>query len=140
MPHIQKFPCGATEHYLITYTEKGSDGNVIEEVYKLGYVPEGYYFDIEVIAPLCVQYKFKNDNSDYIYFEQKTIDGTDFIVDNDDGYSQINEITNYEIYFRYANDNYVYVWNNCKYSMFIRSNLELSGSELILIIEGLTVQ
>ena len=83
---------------------------------------------------------FKNDNSDYIYFEQKTIDGTDFIVDNDDGYSQINEITNYEIYFRYANDNYVYVWNNCKYSMFIRSSLELSGSELILIIEGLTVQ
>ena len=84
--------------------------------------------------------QLKNDNNDFIWFEQKIIDKTGFVVDNETGYSQINEIPNYEIYYRYANDNYVYVWNDYKYSMFIRSTSKLSTSELILILQGLTTK
>ena len=124
----------------VTYTEESFNNTVIDEVYELGYLPEGYYTEEEVIAPLCTQYKYVNESGDYIWFEQKIIDGTDFVVDNEDGYSQISEIPNYEIYYRYANNNYVYVWNDYKYSMFIRSNLKLSTSELISILEGLTIR
>ena len=124
----------------LTYSSDDTGVDTIEEVYKLGYLPEGYYLDKEAIAPLLVHYKFKNDNNDFIWFEQKIIDKTDIVVDNEDGYSQINEIPNYEVYYRYANNNYVYVWNDYKYSMFIRSNLKLSTSELISILQGLTIR
>ena len=123
----------------VTYTEDNSNNTVIDGVYELGYLPEGYSLSMKNIRPIGVQYEFKNENGDFIWFEQKLIDGTNFVVDNEDGYSQINEIPNYEIYFRYANENYVYVWNDNKYSMLIRSNLKLSNSELILILQGLTI-
>ena len=129
------------EEFFVKITCSNSeDGKVIEEVYELGYLPEGYTLDIENVRPIRAQYKYTNENGDYIWFEQKCIDGTDFVVDNEDGYSQISEIPNYEIYYRYANNNYVYVWNDYKYSMFIRSNLKLSTSELISILEGLTIR
>lgn len=129
------------EEFFVKITCSNSeDGQVVEEVYQLGYLPEGYTLEKENIYDLCVTYKFTNENGDYIWFEQKLLDGTDFVVDNEDGYSQINEISNYEIYYRYANNNHVYVWNDYKYSMFIRSNLKLSTSELISILEGLTIR
>ena len=124
----------------LTYSEDNNSNNPIEEVYHLGYLPEGYYLSAENIRPIGVQYEFKNKSGDYIWFEQKLIDATDFVVDNKDGYSQINEIPNYEIYYRYANDNYVYVWNDNKHAMFIRSTSKLSTSELILILQGLTIK
>ena len=113
------------EEFFVKITCSNSeDGQVIEEVYQLGYLPEGYSLNDEVITPVRTQYEFTNDKEDYIWFEQKLLEGTDFVVDNEDGYSQINEISNYEIYYRYANNNHVYVWNDYKYSMFIRSNLK----------------
>jgi hypothetical protein len=109
----------------ITYTEKGSDGEIIEEIYELGYLPEGYYLSIENIRPVGAQYEFKNENGDYIWFEQKLIDGTNFVVDNEDGYSHIKEIDTYEVYYRYTDKNHVYVWNDGKYSMKLETSVTL---------------
>ena len=91
----------------ITYTKDNSYNTVIGEVYKLGYLPEGYSLSIENIRPLRVKYEFTNKNGDYIWFEQKTVDGTDFVVDNEDGYSHIKEIDTYEVYYRYTDKNHV---------------------------------
>lgn len=124
----------------LTYNGEGTGLDTIEEVYELSYLPEGYYLEEEVIAPICVQYKFKNENNDRIIFEQKLIDKTDFYVDSESGYTQINSIKNYEVYYRYTDGRHVYIWNDGKYSMFIRSNLELPTSEIVLILEGLTIE
>lgn len=124
----------------ITYTEKDSDGKVIEDVYELGYLPDGYSPKEEVIAPLCTQFKYVNKNGDYIWFEQKIIDGTDFYLDSESGYTQISNIRDYEVYYRYTDQRHVYIWNDGKYSMFIRSNLELSTSEIVLMLEGLILK
>ena len=66
--------------------------NTIEDVYHLEYLPEGYSISIENIRPAGVQYKFINEKGDYIWFEQKTVDGTDYVVDSENGYAQIKEI------------------------------------------------
>ena len=124
----------------ITYTKDNSYNTVIGEVYKLGYLPEGYSLSIENIRPLRVKYEFTNKNGDYIWFEQKTVDGTDFVVDNEDGYSHIKEIDTYEVYYRYTDKNHLYVWSNAKYSMCIKSTTELPNLEIIAIIEGLTIK
>ncbi len=126
------------EEFFVMLSYNGNETDIIEEVYELRYLPEGYSLNVENIRPMGAQYKFINENGDYIWFEQKLIDVTDLFVDNEEGYSRINEISNYEIYYRYANENHVYVWNDAKYSMFIRSNLKLSTHEIILILEGLT--
>ena len=123
----------------LTYSDS-EDGKVIEDVYELEYLPEGYYLSIENIRPVGAQYEFKNENGDYIWFEQKSIDGTDFVVDNEDGYSHIKEIDTYEVYYRYTDKNHLYVWSNAKYSMCIKSTTELPNLEIIAIIEGLTIK
>ncbi len=124
----------------ITYTEKNSDGATIEEIYELSYLPDGYYLEKETITAVRSYHKFKNEKGDYIWFEQKLLDGTDFFVDNEDGYSHINEISNYEIYYRYTNENHVYVWNDGKYSMSIKFSIKLSTEEILLILNGITVK
>lgn len=123
----------------LTYSDS-EDSKVIEDVYELEYLPEGYSLSIENIRPLRVKYEFTNKNGDYIWFEQKTVDGTDFVVDNEDGYSHIKEIDTYEVYYRYTDKNHLYVWSNAKYSMCIKSTTELPNLEIIAIIEGLTIK
>ena len=126
------------EEFFVLLSYDGDEADIIDEVYELGYLPEGYSLKDEKIRPVRVQYDFQNENGDYIWFEQKLLDGTDFVVDNESGYAEINNIEDYEIYYRYTDGRHVYVWNDGKYSMFIRSNLELPTSEIVLIIEGLT--
>ena len=123
----------------LTYSDS-EDGKVIEDVYELEYLPEGYSLSIENIRPIGAQYEFKNENGDYIWFEQKNVDGTDFVVDNEDGYSHIKEIDTYEVYYRYTDKNHLYVWSNAKYSMCIKSTTELPNLEIIAIIEGVTIK
>ena len=122
----------------ITYTEKGSDGATIEEVYKLSYIPEGYSLKDEKIRTVRIQYDFQNENGDYIWFEQKLLDGTDFVVDSDEVYTRINEIEKYEIYYRYTGTKHIYIWNDGKYSMNLSSNVQITNDEVVLILDGIT--
>ena len=124
----------------ITYSDEDAGGAVIEDVYSLSYVPDGYQLEEELITPLCTQYEYKNNNNDYLWFEQKILDGTDFYVDNEKGYVKIDTIQGYEIFYRYYNEKHVYVWNDGEYSLFIQSTIELPDSEIVLIIEGLTTK
>ena len=123
----------------LTYSDS-EDGKVIEDVYELEYLPEGYYLSIENIRPVGAQYEFKNENGDYIWFEQKSIDGTDFYIDSESGYSQISEIQDYEVYYRNVNSTHIYVWNDGKYSMNLRSNKGLSNKEIISILHGILIK
>ena len=124
----------------ITYTEKGADGRVVKEIYELSYLPEGYSLSIENIRPLRVKYEYINKNGDCIWFEQKSIDGTDFYIDSESGYSQISEIQDYEVYYRNVNSTHIYVWNDGKYSMNLRSNKGLSNKEIISILHGILIK
>ncbi|MBQ8879869.1 MAG: DUF4367 domain-containing protein [Clostridia bacterium] len=126
--------------FFIMLSFDGDEAATIDEVYELGYVPEGYQLEKEIINPLSTRYTFKNNKDDYIWFEQRTIDGTNFYVDNEKGYVKIDTIQSYEIFYRYYNEKHVYVWNDGEYSLFIQSTIELPDSEIILIIEGLTTK
>ena len=124
----------------ITYTENGSEGATIEEIYELGYLPEGYSLKDEKIRPLRTQYEYTNKNGDILWFEQQPIDGTDFIVDSESGYAQLNDIKDYEIYYRFTGEKHVYIWNDGKYSMSLSSNIQISTEDIVLIFNGLTLK
>lgn len=125
----------------LTYGDEGAAaGNKIEDVYQLGYVPEGYSLRYERIRLVRVQYEFQNQDGEYIWFDQRPIDTTNYVVDTESGYSKINEIDGYEVYYRYTNGRHVFVWNDGTCSMRLSSSAALSNDEIILILEGITVK
>ena len=130
------------EEFFVKLTYNGDDESAesIKDVYYLSYVPEGYVLKRDTTTKICVQYKYINQNGDFISFEQRAISLSGFYIDIEQGYSQINEIENYEIYYRTANDFHWFVWNNEKYQIQLISSTQLSNDEIIRIIEGITIK
>lgn len=124
----------------ITYKDEPTYGTEIENVYQLSYVPEGYSLKDEKIRPLRIQYEFANDTGDFIWFEQQPMDGTDFYIDSENGYAQLNDIKDFEIYYRYTGEKHVYIWTDGIYSMKLASNIHIYSDEIVLIFKGLTVK
>lgn len=124
----------------VTYRSDDIRGGTVEDVYQLGYLPEGYSLQYKRIRAVRVQYEFQNQDGEYICFEQQLMDSTDYIVDTESGYARISEIENYEIYYRYADEEHVFVWSDDMYSMKLYSSVALSNEEILLILEGMTIQ
>ena len=64
------------------------------------------------------------------------MDTSKFTVDSESGYSQIKEIEEYDVYYRFTDKYYYYIWHNSKYSFKINSTTPLSNEQILLIIEG----
>ena len=122
---------------LLTYESNDKNDTKIEDIYQLSYLPAGYSLEKEILAPVCVQYKFKNENGDYIWFEQKLIDRNDFYVDSENGYTQMKNVNDFDMYYRYTDEKHVYVWNDGKYSLNICSSVYINNDEIIFIVNGL---
>ena len=121
----------------LNYSSDETGFDKIEKVYKLGYLPEGYSLINEKTTTVRIQYKFKNESDDYIWFEQRILEGSDYTVDSEDGASKIVEIEKYNVYYRYAETHHSYIWNDDKYSLSLKSNQLLSNEEIKLIIMGI---
>lgn len=124
----------------LTYESNDEKDEMIEEVYTLGYLPEGYVLEHDIIATTYTKYKFVNQKDDIIYFEQRPLASAGFVVDSESGYSQIKDIEEYEVYYRFTNKYHHYVWCSEKYSMTIKSNTYLTNEEIILLLDGITVK
>ena len=124
----------------LTYDGDNESTENIKDVYCLGYVPEGYVLKRESATDVYIKYKFENQTGDFISFEQHAIPSSNYFIDNEDGYSQINEIENYDVYYRLTNNYHYYVWNDYSYSLRIKSSIQLSNNEIAQIIEGITIK
>ena len=124
----------------LTYESNDENDDMIEDVYTLGYLPEGYTLAKEIKTSMFIQNKFVNQNNDVILFEQRAITSSDFYIDIEQGYSMITEIESIDVYHRYTEKNHHYAWNDGKYSIKIKSSTNLSVDEIILLIEGITTK
>lgn len=121
----------------LTYSGDGTGSDTIEEVYELTYLPEGYILDTKNISYTATKFEYINSTGNYIYFEQHTIDGSEFAVDSESGYSQIKEIEEYDVYYRKNSEQHFYVWNENKYSFCLISDFKISDDVLVEIINGI---
>ena len=124
----------------LTYESNEESQQILEEVYCLGYVPKGYDLKKEEITKMFVRYEFKNESGETLFFEQRTLTLSNYVVDSEGGYSQIQDIKKYEVYYRPENLYHCYIWNDGKYSMKLTSNEDLSKEEIILLLDGITVK
>ena len=124
----------------LTYSGDGMGSDTIEEVYELTYLPEGYKLEKENIYDLCVTYTFADKNNNVIVFEQRVLDKSEFNVDSESGYSEIKEIEEYDVYYRFTAKYHHCIWNDGKYTMSIKSKTELSTEQIIQIIDGIKVR
>lgn len=124
----------------LTYEANDDSDGIIEEIYTLGYIPEGYVFEKEDISNTLVRYQWINSSGDKLYFEQRTLTRSNFVVDSESGYSQIKDIEEYDVYYRFTNRYHHYIWNIENYSMTIKSKTPLPNEEIVFIIDGITVK
>ena len=124
----------------LTYEGDEESNETLKDVYYLSYVPEGYIINKETATNMRVKYEYVNESGEIICFEQRAIISSDFVVDSESGYSKIQEIEKYEVYYRFTDKYHIYIWNNEKYSMSIKSSTYLSNEEIILLIDGITTK
>ena len=124
----------------VTYDGAEESNKTIKDVCVLGYVPDGYVLEKEKKEKTFIQYKFVNEVGETLFFEQHNLTYISYYIDSESGYSQIKEIEDYEVYYRFTGTNHVYIWVVENYSVKIRSSVELSRDELVLIIDKIEIK
>ena len=124
----------------LTYEGNEESNKNIDEVYVLGYVPEGYVLENEFLSTTYVKYKFMTSEGDVLYFEQRALTNSEYYIDSESGYSKIEEIEEFDVYYRFTGKNHLYVFNNEKYSLNIKSSTKVSNEDIILMLDGLATK
>jgi len=127
------------EKYIhITYNDdENLLGSELSEAYVLTYIPDGYELIEESKTPIRTYYKWENGDNNRIIFRQVTLDGATFLLDVEQGYTELLNYDNYVIYFRKLEASYHYIWNDGKYFVSIDSSVDLGTNELFAIIDGI---
>lgn len=124
----------------LTYEGDEESNKNIDEVYVLGYVPEGYVLEKEILTSVYVRYEFNNEIGETLCFEQRALTRSEYYIDSESGYSKIEEIEEFDVYYRFTDTLINYVWSNKNYSMTIKSSVQLSNEEIISLLNGITVK
>ena len=123
------------DHIYLTYSKDCAEGRLMEEVYKLTYVPKGYVLKEIKEDPIHIRYEYRNGNNSYIRFCQGVIDGYSHAFDNDVN-TEIITIENVRVYHFGSTQCHYYMWNDGKYAYDLSADVPLSIEELSLIING----
>ena len=124
----------------VSYDEDGqSEGEYIKEYYALSYVPDGFELINEDKTPLMVLYEWENQSKNSLKFEQFLLDGSNFYLDNEEGYTSVIEYKEFTIYYHSTDTNYKFIWNDGYYIMVLSSSIPISEENLYQIIDGVKI-
>ena len=123
-----------------TYSSEETDGETIEEVYELSYVPEGYVLGETQANPTLIRYEFVNADNNVLVFEQGVLDNNKFLFDIGSGYTLWVSDNELDIYYKSTKKYHYYLWNDGVYSIQIKSSRQLSNDDLKLIVNGITTE
>ena len=121
----------------LTYSDKDIDGQTIDTVYAFTYVPEGYVLEKSTVTPIKMRYEYKNDNNNFIIFEQRILDTAKFAYDIENGYTILINNREFDIYCKSTKQSCFYLWNDGVYSYKIQSNVSIEYNELEQILDGI---
>ena len=138
---------GFIEKIFDDHVEVGFDGvpedapSVIEEVYTLGYVPQGYVQVQKNSSERSVRYTFKNEEGKSIDFLQDTINANSIIgMDNEYGDIEIRIYGERKVYCRISSSNCSFLWRGEKYVLQIWTSAPIAEEEVLKIMDGICVK
>jgi hypothetical protein len=120
--------------------DKGNQMHVIEEVYYLSYVPEGYEQITNMTNESVSLYRWKNESGEMLVFTQSLIDGLQFGVDAERG--EVITVEGYEntVFHTVIDKQHYYIWNDGKYAMTLEISTNHSTEEIRKIITGISAK
>ncbi len=121
----------------VTFDAGESESRVIDEVYELTYIPDGYVLEKQNVDHNAVQCIFKDSKGNKIKFIQQPLDNASFAVDIEQSSSNTMNIGQCVVYYQRINSGYYYIWNDGAYALKIHSTQQLSNQDLELIINGI---
>ena len=121
----------------VKYDNNDKIGQTLDNIYYLSYIPDGYIIEDEIIGSLFVQYRYIDDDNHVIIFTQNILNGMEYIIDSENGYSEIIEIDKIKVYYRYTGEMHIFVWNDDNYSLKLTSNNKLTDDEIAEIVDGI---
>ncbi len=125
----------------VSYNEDHEgNGETIEKIYSVNYIPEGYELKEEVSNPLMVYYMWENAAGESIVFEQFNLSSSEFLLDGEQGSTMTFEHNQLKIYFRQIDNSYYYIWSDGYYAITINSSVEIDKNELIQIIDNMEIK
>ena len=124
----------------LTYDGAEESNKTIKDIYILGYVPDGYVLEEENLTSVYVKYEYVGKNEESLCFEQRALTPSSYYINSENGYSQMKEIDDYEVYYRFTKKYHHYIYQIDNYSMTIKSSVELSRDELVLMIDKIEIK
>jgi hypothetical protein len=121
----------------VKYDNNDKIGQTLDNIYYLSYIPDGYIIEDEIIGSLFVQYRYIDDDNHVIIFTQNILNGMEYIIDSENGYSEMIEIDKIKVYYRYTGEMHIFVWNDDNYSLKLTSNNKLTDDEIAEIVDGI---
>lgn len=123
----------------LTYSDKDIDGQTIETVYELAYVPDGYVLEDTIITPTLVRYEYIDSYNNKLIYEQKSLSSS-FMFNNENGYNLLMTLGNVDIYYKAADEYHFYLWNDGECSFIISTNDQLSNEDIDQIINNIVAK
>lgn len=129
------------ELFVSLYFKDDSEApRTIEEIYTLGYVPEGYLLEKEMLGTGTISYIYKNEKDKVLTFSQSVVNSLEYVIDSEEGYSKLENFGEIKVYYRVTSGRHHYIWSDGKYSMKLNTSEQLTDEEIILIIEEITTK
>ncbi len=118
--------------------DSGEYINVIEDVYELSFIPEGYELDVESVDDVGVTYIYYDENNNFIMYDQTPLGASNTLdIDNDTNEVSVFEHNEIEIYVRVNETTRHYIWRDENYMMSLVCSNIIQENEVLKIIDGI---
>ena len=124
--------------YISVRSDEASNAEMITEVYRLTYVPEGYELVKERKTAVQVFYRWENADGRQLEFVQYHLG--EFHIDTDNGYSKVIQHNGIDIYCRESKRVYNYVWRIGDNLFNLISHNELDVETVSKILDGMVIE
>ena len=129
------------DHIEISFNrDNKGNSKPVEDIYAIGYMPEGYELKTDRSNPGIVYRVWKNGESDSISFEQYSLFNSDILLNAEDGSTTIFECAGWEVYCRQYEDSCYYIWVDKDYYLTIFTNGNVPREEVLRIIESIELK
>ncbi len=130
------------DHIEVSYANQGNVDGIpewIEQEYTLTYLPDGYELVETISEASYILMEWEGARGEYIRFEQRTMDGSLFVQDNEHSDSDVIKLAAYSVYCTYSwPESNCYMWTDGRYVYQIICSKNITRDELTQMVTSVS--